>query len=326
MTTKKEALEAKFHFLSTIREFFGQEGFLDVLTPPMVENPGMEPHIHPFQVAHAKTGKLSNNYLHTSPEFHMKELLSLGFENIFTLSYCFRDEPDSPIHRNQFIMLEWYRMNAHYEKIMDDSEKLIQFSLDKLNEKGVQTIASLKNIHFQRVSIQDLFREMLQIDILNYLEKNELKSLIEKDFKDVPMPSNHSNMEWDDYYFLLFLNKIESQLKNFPYILLYDFPHHLSALSTLKENDPRVCERFEIYMNGVELCNCFNELRDISIQKKRFEEQKALKKKLYGYELPSPNVLYTALEKGFPPSAGNALGVERLLNVLTGINQIFWSH
>jgi lysyl-tRNA synthetase class 2 len=141
---------ANAHLIKGIRAFFENDGFIDIITPPMVENPGMETHIHPFQVAHAKSATLSNLYLHTSPEFHMKELISRGFEKIFTLSYAFRDEPNSDNHRPQFLMLEWYRKNAHYTKIMDDCEGLFKFSLDYLNDKNISIDQSFKNYKFER--------------------------------------------------------------------------------------------------------------------------------------------------------------------------------
>lgn len=321
---RKEKLQAQFQLLWAIRQFFGSQGFVDVMPPPMVENPGMETHIHPFQVAHARNGTLTPWYLNTSPEFHMKELLSLGFENIFSLGYAFRDEPKATHHRPQFLMLEWYRMHAHYTKIMDDCEELIKFSLDSLASKKIEVDQTMMNAKFQRATIQEIFEDMLNINILDYLDKKDLRELIEKDFKDVPLPVMGEELSWDDYYFLLFLNKIEPHLTHYPYLLLYEFPHHLSALSTLKADNPKVCERFEIYAKGVELCNCFNELRDIDIQKKRFSDQAKEKDLLYHYSLPEPTVLYNALQKGFPPSAGIALGVERLLKVLTGIENPFW--
>lgn len=321
---RKVKLNAQFQLLWAIRQFFSSQGFMDVMPPPMVQNPGMETHIHPFQVAHAKTSSLSSWYLNTSPEFHMKELLSLGFENIFTLGYAFRDEPIATHHRPQFLMLEWYRTNAHYTKIMDDCEELFKFSLNSLHEKNVAVDRELLKAKFERATIQDIFKETLHIDILNFLDKKNLKELIEKDFKDVPLPSLGEELSWDDYYFLLFLNKVEPHLVNYPFLLLYEFPHHLSALSTLKLADPRVCERFEIYAKGVELCNCFNELRDLKTQRERFKLQAEEKSKLYGYSLPEPTVLYTSLERGFPDSAGIALGVERLLKVITGLENPFW--
>ena len=321
---RKIKLQAQFQLLWAIRQFFSKQGFLDVMPPPMVPNPGMETHIHPFLIGHANTSKFSQWYLNTSPEFHMKELLSMGFEDIFTIGYAFRDEPNASNHRPQFLMLEWYRTNAHYTKIMDDCEDLFKFTLNSLSEKNLHIDKNLLKTNFQRATIQELFQDMLKIDILNFLDKKDLKELIEKDFSDVPLPVMGEELSWDDYYFLLFLNKIESQLTHLPYLLLYEFPHHLSALSTLKESDPRVCERFEIYSKGVELCNCFNELRDLKIQKERFLFQAQEKEKLYGYKLPEPQILYDSLQKGLPISSGIALGVERLLKVLTGIENPFW--
>lgn len=319
-------LHAQFILLSSIRSFFTTNGFLDVLTPPAVENPGMETHIHPFQLYSAHQEELKNAYLHTSPEFHMKELLSLGFKNIFTLAYCFRDEPQSDIHREQFIMLEWYRSNQFYTSIMDDMENLISYSLGHLTDNGVETNNALKGISYQRATIQELFKDLLKIDILQYLETKDLYDLVEKDFKDVPLPhKTNDKFSWDDIFFLLFLNKVEPHLANYPYLLLYEFPHHLSALSTLKESDPRVCERFEVYMNGIELCNCFNELCDINEQKRRFDMQAKEKKDLYNYSLPTPSVLYNSLERGLPSSAGIAVGVERLLKAISPRTDIFWS-
>lgn len=321
---RKVKLAAQFQLLWAIRQFFIQRNFVDVMPPPMVQNPGMETHIHPFQVAHAKTTKFSPWYLNTSPEFHMKELLSLGFEDIFTLGYSFRDEPHAPNHRPQFLMLEWYRTNAHYTKIMDDCEELFKFTLNSLNEKALPVDQNLLKTKFERVTVQDLFLDMLHVDILNFLETKDLKELIEKNFKDVPLPTQGEILSWDDYYFLLFLNKIEPHIAHYPYLLVYEFPNHLSALSTLKPSDPRVCERFEIYSKGVELCNCFNELRDLEIQKERFHSQAKEKENLYGYKLPEPAVLYGAMERGLPVSSGIALGVERLLKILTDIENPFW--
>jgi lysyl-tRNA synthetase class 2 len=148
-----------------------------------------------------------------------------------------------------------------------------------------------------------------------------IKKLL-KQFPDVPVPE--VELEWDDYFFLLYLNKIEPEITKTPLLMIYEFPAPLSALSTLKTQDPRVCERFEVYINGVELCNCFNELTDAEEQKKRFTQQNRLKKKLYKYELPEPKKFYAAMERGLPPSAGIALGVERLFLALCEVENPFF--
>ncbi|MFT6632573.1 MAG: lysyl-tRNA synthetase class 2 [Bacteriovoracaceae bacterium] len=314
-------LTYQFELIQAIRNFFMAEGFLDVLTPPAVQNPGMETHIHPFQLFHKNQNKLSDLYLHTSPEFHMKELLTSeeDFNKIFTISYCFRDEPTSPIHRPQFLMLEWYRKNERYEKIMEDTESLIRHCQNFFESKNI-----LKNkiSSYQQITVQDLFQEFLNINILDFLDTDELKNKIEKDFKDVPLPV--SKCSWDDYYFLLFLNKIEDRLKNFPYLLIKEFPSPLSALSTISQDDPRVCERFEVYLSGVELCNCFNELTSSKEQRRRFELQAQEKKDIYNYDLPWPNDFMEIMNKGLPNSSGIALGVERLLTSLVDLENPFY--
>lgn len=317
-----------FILLRAIRHFFNQEHFLEVMTPPMVSNPGMEPHIHPFAVKALGPLSKESGYLHSSPEFHMKELLSLGYQNIFTLCYSFRAEPSSDLHRSQFVMLEWYRTNCHYQTIMDDVENILLFVANDLHQQGLKIKKTFLKKNLIRMTVQELFQQFLGIDILQYLEKELLLDLIFKQFKEeVPLPpaSEWPKLHFEDLYFLLFLNKIEPELKKIDALLIYEYPAPLAALSTLKESDPRVCERFEVYLNGIELCNCYNELRDLPTQKKRFKEQGQLKKELYGYELPEAQILFQSLERGLPPAAGIALGVERLLLTLSeGPSTPFW--
>lgn len=293
---------------------------MDVLTPPIVENPGMETHIHPFEVSSIIKNKSTNSYLHTSPEFNMKKVLAeTDLDNIFTISYCFRDEPTSDIHRNQFLMLEWYRKNKRYEKIMDDVESLITYSLEYLNEKLVPI--KNNNIQFERVTMDELFQEFLNFSILDFLDTTELVSKIKKDHKDIPLPN--VECDWDDYFFLIFLNKIEKKLENFPYILISEYPKHLSALSTISKKDPRVCERFEVYMSGIEICNCFNEITNYDELKMRFLEQQKDKKRIYNYKLSWPEEFLNTM-KNYPQSAGIALGVERLLKSIVKTEKIFF--
>ncbi len=297
---------------------------MDVLTPPAVENPGMEVHIHPFALYSVKNKTKSDLYLHTSPEFCLKELISgdEGLDKVFSLTYCFRDEPSSPIHRAQFIMLEWYRTGVRYDAIMKDVEDLISYSLEAGAAKGLPVRHEFQApVKLIKKTMQELFREHLNIDILQYLDVPSIQKLL-KTFPDVPVPQ--IDLEWDDYFFLLYLNKIEPQLAKTPLLMVTEFPAPLSALSTLKGSDPRVCERFEVYIRGIELCNCFNELTDLKEQKKRFKDQARLKNELYHYQLPEPLKFYQSMEQGLPTSSGIALGVERLLHSLFEIENPFF--
>lgn len=241
----------------------------------------------------------------------MKELLSEGLEKIFTLSYVFRDEPSSPRHRPQFLLLEWYRRRAHYLDLAQDCEGLV--------EKLTGTRPSIP-----KKSMDEIFLDILGIRITDFLEKRELRLLLQRDFPHLHLDSSFP-YEWDDYFFLLFLNEVEPKLVAFPYLIIYEYPAPLCALATIEEGNPRVCERFEFFMGGVEMANAFGELTDVQEQRERAQRALARKRALYHYELPMPNILLGALEKGIGQSAGIALGVERLFGQLTGDNP-FWGN
>ena len=310
----KRKHEDLFLIQNSIHDFFKSRDFLHVLTPPIVENPGMETHIHPFQIHSAFKKETLPLYLHTSPEFHMKSLLSEGYEKIFTMSYAFRDEPDSETHRKQFIMLEWYRANSRYEVIMDDTIELINFCARE---------NSFPERSIKKISVNNLFKEILGFEILDYLDLISLKKKLQETFIDIHIDENN-DYSWDDLYFLIFLNKIEPKLKEYGDILLYEFPYHLAALSTISEKDHRVCERFEVYLDGIEICNCFNELTHLETQKERFKLQAQEKQRIYNYSLTTPNTLYHAIDKGIHSPAGIALGVERLLMSLSRKSECFF--
>jgi lysyl-tRNA synthetase class 2 len=313
----------QFELIQSLRHFFQDKGFLETLTPPMVPNPGMETHVHPFQVMSAKNKAVRPFYLHTSPEFCLKELLSdhasEGLANIYSLSYCFRDEPESPIHRSQFLMLEWYRLHHRYETIMDDTENLITWCLD---QKPAPVRLEIKNQKMTRMTMEELWLETIKRSPLDFLDSKDLRSLIQKDFSDVPLPP--IELAWDDLFFLLHLNKVETHLKRWPLLLVKEFPAPLSALSTIKASDARVCERFEVYVNGIELCNAYNELTDVDEQRRRFRLQAKEKKQIYNYELPQPTRFLESLERGLPPASGIAMGVERLLHSLFEVENPFF--
>jgi lysyl-tRNA synthetase class 2 len=314
----------QFKLIQLIRKYFIEQDFLEVLTPPAVQNPGMEVHIHPFQLTSAVKRSTLPLYLHTSPEFCMKELLADSKEEldrIYQISYCFRDEPESPIHRPQFLMLEWYRKNQRYEALFQDVQNLISFVIEQGQKTGMPLRQEFRNVTFVRKTMAELFKEEANIDILKHLEIDSIKNLA-KTLPEVPLPS--ADLEWDDYFFLIYLNLIEPKLKKYPFLLVYEFPSPLSALSTIKESDPRVCERFEVYLNGIELCNAFNELTHAKELKERFKSQNQLKQKLYGYALPEPKQFYSVMDKGYPASAGIALGVERLLTTLFEVENPFY--
>ena len=307
----QNSLKRQIQLITALRSFFVRKGFADILTPPMVDCPGIEPTIAPFRVE----GKNYSGYLHTSPEFWMKYLLAEGWEDIFTITYCFRDEPASPTNKKQFIMLEWYRPGAHYLDIACDLKELTEYLLQAFSPVSQDQ----KTVSLKQLTVQELFHDHLGMDILAYPKARELKRYIQTHHPDIPLPA--CELPWDDYYHLLFLNKIEPLLKDYPYLILKEYPAQMRALSRLKKSNPVVCERFEYYIAGVEVANCYGELTDLGEQKKCFQQFNQRAKT----EIPIPKVLFHALKKGLPESAGIALGVERLLQALLKTSEPFFT-
>ncbi len=317
-------LRPLYDFIGWTRQFFKQKDFLEVITPPLMDHPGIEVHIHPFQAYRCHRKQLAPYYLHSSPEFAMKQLLSENKQeqDLYTLCYCFRDEPKGQWHRPQFLMLEWYRVSVDYHQIIKDFIQWWGFCQK-------QAIAHGYSIHHQTEqqwvikTINEIFQEELNINILDYLDLEKLKEMIQKKFTHIPLPLQECS--WDDYFFLLFLNEIEPKLKKYPYLILKDYPAPLSALSKISKDDARVCERFEVYINGIELANCFSELQDYQEQKDRAESAMQEKQSLYQYQLPQPKSLLTSLKRGLPQCSGIAVGVERAaMSLLQLDHHLFW--
>ncbi len=313
-----------FDLITGIKGYFAQQGFTETPVPLAVPHPGLEAHLHPFRLQSARDGSASDLYLNTSPEFAMKELLSLGFEKIYSLNWSYRDEPNGAHHRPQFLMLEWYRSGEHYTKLMSETAQIINLSYEHLAQLGAPVKKNL-DLNIQIASVDELFREYAQFSILDFIDsKEELYQKLKSDFSELPIPKLNE-VSWDDLFFITFLNVIEPELAKIDFLLVKEYPAPLAALSTIKQDDPRVCERFEVYAQGVELCNCFNELTNLEEQVARFNSETKLKEQLYQYKLPQANVLFNALERGLPTSCGNALGVERLLAALTDFEDGFYS-
>jgi lysyl-tRNA synthetase class 2 len=196
-TLKKRSL-----ILQKIRQFFVERDVLEVDTPALGHATVTDQHLHSFetQLNHPSKPVASTLYLQTSPEFAMKKLLSSGLEKIYQICWCFRDEPSSLLHRPQFLMLEWYRRDARYEDVMQDIEELIS----ELSEEKIK---------IERKTINQIFKEILGFEILNYLDKKSLHQYIKGNLSHLPLHEEFK--DWDDYFFLIFLNEIEPKLINY---------------------------------------------------------------------------------------------------------------
>ncbi len=291
-----------FEFLAQVRSFFKSKGFSEAQTPSLVDCPGTEPFLDLFSTEFVQGQTKRKFYLPTSPELHLKKLLAAGVENLFEIRSCFRNGEISKTHQPEFWMLEWYRSFVGLTQIQQDVLHLIEFL-------GGTTEG------FERKSMAELFWDHLKFELTPETSLKELKDLA----RQQGLMIEHYEL-WDDVFYLIFIEKIERHLKSDLPLIVEKYPPSQAALARL--TDDGWGARFEIYWKGFEIANAFDELNDPEIQAQRFEADLKLKKDL-GREVPSlDSEFMRALLSGMPPSAGIALGLERLFMALNQIDNI----
>jgi lysyl-tRNA synthetase class 2 len=238
-----------------------------------------------------------------SPEFSIKKLLAAGIGNCFEITRCFRNEEEiSNLHNPEFTMLEWYRINADYTDVMEDFERLFREIVKKVNPKAdlskwrYQNETYDLNLPWPRISFEEAFKK--------YAGKNI------------------DSVKDDDFY-QIFFNEIEPKLRESRKpAIIYDYPISQASLARKKASDPRFAERFEVFLAGVELGNCFSELTDAVEQKKRFESDLTERKSQGRTDYPIDENLIEALKSGLPPVSGIAVGVDRLIMLAADVPSV----
>ncbi len=293
--------------IDTIRTYFNRQGLLEVDTPTLQPAPSDEVHLKCFQAG--------PYYLHTSPELAMKKLLVAGEQNIFQICHTYRDEPISQTHYPEFTMLEWYRTQTDYTAMMRDTIGVVRACCKKCGVQELHHNGQSANPfkRWQKLTVAQAFKKYAGVN----LWAKDLKSEAER----IGLTCAPSDT-WEDVFFRIMLNKVEDKLGYGVPTILCEYPIQLGALARAKPNHPRVCERFEAYICGVELCNAFSELTDPIEQRQRFQENYRERKRLYGWDDPMDEDFLQALELGMPKASGNALGVDRLIMLISGEQEL----
>jgi lysyl-tRNA synthetase class 2 len=287
--TVPERLRLRGAFLQRIRTYFLERGFTEVETPVRVLSPGIDPHVDALPAGKGR-------YLATSPELEMKKLLAAGMERIFQITRAFRDGEIGQIHNPEFTILEWYAAGQTYLDLMNETETLVMDAGSVLLEEGVGTPLRSWPRPFPRMTVDEAFRRYAGWE---------------------PSRSFRGDLFFEDL-----VNKVEPALGERRAVFLTDYPEPVGALARRKGEDMMVCERFELYLEGVEICNGFSELTDPAEQRERFERDNRERRRLGKEAYPVDSSFLAALEGGLPPCAGNALGVDRLLLALTGLRRL----
>lgn len=296
-----------FEYQNFIRDFFKEKRFLEVKTPTLVECPGTEPSLDVFETEFVLGSKTKKYFLPTSPELHLKKLLSMGAERIFEIAPVFRNNEKTERHNHEFLMLEWYRSMSYLANIKHDMIELVEYLADKLRVERPKEVLTF--------SIPDLFKTYCNFDLKPTTTAEELKALAQSLNVDV-----QSATTIDDYFYLIFMEKIENKWPQDRLVFVEKYPPYQAALARIDKDG--WAERFEAYWKGLELANAFHELNNPTVQRARALEDLEKKKLLGKNSVTLDEEFFRSLEYGMPPSAGIALGVERLYMALKNVNRI----
>ena len=332
---RRRYLEARAASTAAIRQVFAERGFVEVDTPALQVSPGLEPHLRAFATElEAPDGGRRGLYLHTSPEFAMKKLLVAGMERIFQLAHVFRNGERADIHHPEFTMLEWYRAGTTYDALIDDCRAVVQATLAVAAGADAPTLRwrgmeADPHAPWPVMTVAEAFARHTGIDILATAPDPAAPdlALLDAQSRRIGIPARAGD-RWEDLYFRIFLERIEPHLGVGAPTVLTDYPIAMAALSRPKASDPRLAERFEVYVCGLELANAFGELTDAAVQRARFAADMDLKARLYGERYPVDEDFLAALAYGMPESAGIALGFDRLVMLATGaphIEDVLWA-
>ncbi|MBV9376258.1 MAG: EF-P lysine aminoacylase GenX [Alphaproteobacteria bacterium] len=331
--SRRAALERRERIRTAVRSFFAERKFAEVETPALQVSPGLEPHLRAFATELHDQGEVgfALRYLHTSPELAMKKLLVAGMPRIWQLAHVFRDSERSATHHPEFSMLEWYRAGASYRDLMDECTALVRICQNAADAAALtwrgHTADAMRE--WQRISVAEAFDRHCGLDLLStapdplHPDTDRLAAAA-SGIGIAPHPGD----DWETLFFRIFLECIEPRLGLGAPTILYDYPLSMAALARGHRDDPRLAERFEVYICGLELANGFGELTDAAEQRARFLADQSRKQQLYGQTYPIDEDFLAALEYGLPDCAGIALGFDRLVMLASGagdIEEVLWA-
>lgn len=310
-TATVSALRFRARALGAVRHFFDERAYLEVDTPVLCRDIVIDAYLDPLVVQSAWEGR--DYYLQTSPEFCMKRLLSAGLGSIYQLSHVFRRGERGENHNPEFTMVEWYRVGDDHFAQMQVVEDLVH--------AVTQLTAAPRSFPrpFRRTTYREAFLRHVGIDPFQ-IPDGALREACRK--REIVPPPSLADGDRDGWLNLLLAMCIEPHLGREVPEFLIDYPASQSALARTRCDPFPVCERFELYAEGIELCNGYHELLDAEELRRRNKIQLELRLKEGSSSLPLESRLIDAMEAGLPPCSGVALGFDRLTMLLGGYSRV----
>ncbi len=305
--TLHDALALRARLYTLIRAFFAERDVLEVETPILSAAANTEPNIESFSTlfsGHVDAGS-PERWLRTSAEFPLKRLLAAGVGDCYELGRVFRNGEAGRRHNPEFTMLEWYRVGWDHLRLLDETVELVRRALAMVG----------RDVSLVSLTYGELFADTLGIDpfsaSIDTLRAPLCNIAIDAD-----------GLQRDDWLDLLITHRIQPGFQSDRITVIRDWPATQCALALIRQGNPPVAERFELYLGTHELANGYHELTDPSEQRARFENDNRRRQTRGQRELPIDGNLLAALESGLPDCAGVALGIERLLMCLVGVSEI----
>jgi lysyl-tRNA synthetase class 2 len=327
---RRPFLIGRARITAATRAWFAARDFVETETAILQVSPGNEAHLHAFATELIdQEGERSPLYLHTSPEFAAKKLLAAGEPRLFTFARVFRNRERTALHHPEFTMLEWYRANEPYGVLIGDCAALLAVAAEAAGTRsfGFRGVSADPFAAPERLTVAEAFARYAGIDLLATLDG------IETDVAALAAAAKRQGIRiaaddtWTDIFSRVLLERIEPNLGMGRATVLDEYPVCEAALARPTAHDPRVAERFELYVCGVEIANAFGELTDPAEQRRRFEAEMTEKQRVHGERYPVDEDFLAALAQ-MPPACGIALGFDRLVMLATGaqrIEQVLWT-
>jgi len=326
---RRPALLARGRIVAALRSWFAEADFVEVETGALQASPGNETHLHAFAASlAAPDGASSPLYLRTSPEFACKKLLAAGERRIVEFARVFRNRERGALHHPEFTLVEWYRVGEPYDSLMTDCAAILARAADAAGAKAL-SFRGRKADPFaepQRLTVAEAFARFAGIDLLATLTGGEPdRAALAHAVRAAGIRVGEDD-RWADIFSRVLVERVEGNLGIGRATILDQYPAGLAALAR-PAGDPRVAQRFELYVCGVELANGFGELTDAAEQRRRLEHEMAEKERIYGERYPLDEDFLAALAI-MPQACGIALGLDRLVMLATGaarIDQVLWN-